>query len=343
VIRAWEARVLHWLRVPPEPHPPAGSPGSLQVFRAGRNYMRLRLVVWVATQAGAVFGVLASLVFIREMEIQIELERVRAERAAASAPAAPGPDAAAAAGESAPADPVVSSSSAPAAAAEPASTPAPASVSAPDAASEPAIHRGPLHRALYAIAPGWLRELPRRIPAGALFWIKLAETLGIIGFAVQLPGSLAVVLLDYRQRWYMVTDRSLRLRWGVFNVHEATMSFANLQQVAVHQGPLERVLGLWDVEVESAGGGGGKPDEDEKDSMHRAVFHGVENGAEIRDIILARLRHFREAGLGDPDDVQSPAAPAAASVAAPSPDDPADAVQAAREVLTEVRALRSQL
>lgn len=300
-MRGWEAKFLHWLRVPAEPQPPTGSPGSLRVFRAGRNYLRLRLIVWLGAQAGAVFGVFASLVFIREMEIQIELDRVREERAAATADA-PAPDAV---------EPIV----------------------------EPAAERGAFHHALYTVSPPWLRELPRRIPPGALVWIKLGEAFGIVGFALQLVGSLGVVLLDFRQRWYMVTDRSLRLRWGIFNVHESTMSFANLQQVAVHQGPLERLLGLWDVEVESAGGGSGNKDEQEKDSLHRCVFHGVENGAEIRDTILARLRRFRETGLGDPDDRHA----SVPDASAPQPVDQADVVRAARDVLAEVRALRSQL
>lgn len=317
---SWEMRALRWLRVPPEPQPPSGSPGSLRVFRAGRNFLRLRFARWMLTQVGAVFGVLASLVFIREIEIQVELARLRAEQAAATAPAA---------GDGA----VV------AAPAEPADSATPADLApGPD----PQQWRGAFHRALYAVAPRWLRELPQRIPAEALVWIKVVEALGILGFMVQLPWSLVVVVLDFRQRWYMVTDRSLRLRWGVMTVHEATMSFANLQQVAVRQGPLERVLGLWDVQVESAGGGSGKHEEEEKESMHRAIFQGVENGQEIRDTILARLRLFRESGLGDPDDHLSNAAsaPAAEPVAATAAT---DAVRAAREVLTEVRALRSQV
>lgn len=316
----WEARALRWLRVPPQPHAPSGSPGSLRVFRAGRNFLRLRLARWTLTQAGAVFGVLASLVFIREIEIQAEYACLRAERAAAT----PSADAEGHAEEPA----------ARSAAAEPPFATAPE--------PELQVPRGAFHRALYDAAPHWLRELPRRIPAEALVWIKVFEAFAILGFILQIPGSLAVVLLDYRQRWYMVTDRSLRLRWGVLTVHEATMSFANLQQVAVHQGPIGRLLGLWDVQVESAGGGSGTHEEEERESMHRAVFQGVENGAEIRDTILARLRHFREAGLGDPDDHHGPSsAPSAVEESSRTVD--ADAVLAARDVLHEVRALRATL
>lgn len=322
----WETWALHWLRVPSEPQPPAGSAGSLRVFRAGRNFLRLRLARWGLTQVGALLGVLLSLIFIREIEIQLELGRLRAESEANGAPTG----GAEGQGQS-PAQPAVAPSpSVPVAVAEP----------EPD----PQRWRGRFHRAVYAVAPRWLKELPRHIPARALVWIKVIEALGILGFIVQMPWSFIVVRLDYRQRWYMVTDRSLRLRWGVMTVHEATMSFANLQQVAVRQGPLERVLGLWDVQVESAGGGSGKHDEQEKESMHRAIFQGVENGQEIRDTILARLRHYREAGLGDPDDRPSmtPSAVAAPLSCPPGEVDLA-AVESAREVLAEVRALRAAL
>jgi hypothetical protein len=35
------------------------------------------------------------------------------------------------------------------------------------------------------------------------------------------------------------------------------------------------------------------------------VFEGVPNAVEIRDLMLERLRKFREAGLGDPEDARS--------------------------------------
>ena len=110
------------------------------------------------------------------------------------------------------------------------------------------------------------------------------------------------------------------------------MSFANLQQVEVKQGPVQRLLGLADVHVRSAGGGGGDEHKGKAgDSMHLAVFHGVDNADEIRDLILARLKSFREAGLGDPDEHSSAA-----------PGDIA-ALTAARDLLAEVRAWRQNL
>jgi hypothetical protein len=57
-IESVKATLLAWLRVPPEPKPPRGSPDSVRVFRAARNFYRLLVVKWCLAQATVVFGVL---------------------------------------------------------------------------------------------------------------------------------------------------------------------------------------------------------------------------------------------------------------------------------------------
>jgi hypothetical protein len=164
--------------------------------------------------------------------------------------------------------------------------------------------------------------------------IAVFEFGGILLYLLQLPITFALVRLEYEQRWYIVTDRSLRIRSGLLALRESTMSFANVQQVTVSQGPLQRLLGIADVQVRSAGGGGssehgkGSPDE----SMHIGIFHGVENAIEIRDLILERLRRFRATGLGDPDDHRE--------VIADGATIDGTTLIAARELLAETQALR---
>jgi uncharacterized membrane protein YdbT with pleckstrin-like domain len=115
------------------------------------------------------------------------------------------------------------------------------------------------------------------------------------------------------------------------------MSFANIQQVDVSQGPLQRLLGLANVKVKSAGGGTGHEGKEESDDMHTGLFHSVTNASEIRDLILERLRRFREAGLGDPDEKRAP--PAMVSASALPPD--VALADAARDLLVEAKALRA--
>jgi uncharacterized membrane protein YdbT with pleckstrin-like domain len=163
-------------------------------------------------------------------------------------------------------------------------------------------------------------------------WLRLAwsalEALAAIGFVVQLPFSYAAVRLSYEMRWYIVTDRSLRIRSGIWSVEELTMTFANIQQVNLTQGPLQRLLGIADLEVTSAGGGGRKHDKGEGDDSHSGRFAGVEDATAIRNLILERLRQYRDAGLGDPDEAHAP---------------PVSVNEAAQEVLAEVRHLHRAL
>jgi len=107
--------------------------------------------------------------------------------------------------------------------------------------------------------------------------------------------------LNYDMRWYVITDRSLLIREGVWIVREITLTFANAQNVRITQGPLQRYFGFSNVEVDTAGGGGGHK-ESQSTSPHRAVLRGLDQAVQVRDLVLEQLRKHRTAGLGDPDD-----------------------------------------
>ncbi len=116
--------------------------------------------------------------------------------------------------------------------------------------------------------------------------------------------SLAVVRLTFEKRWYLVTDRSLRVREGVISIREMTVNFANIQNISVAQGPLQRILGISDLRVDTAGGGGGSsPGEKGSQNLHTAWFRGIENANEVRGIIQDRLRHLKDSGLGDHEEL----------------------------------------
>lgn len=168
--------------------------------------------------------------------------------------------------------------------------------------------------------------------------LSVAEVVAWLGFLSQIPLGLAGLRLDYEFRWYMLSDRALRIREGVVNVRERTLTFANIQQIAVKQGPLQRLLGLADIEVRTAGGGGSSS-EDGGNDLHRGYLRGVGDPEAIRDVIRERVRRYRDSGLGDPRE------PGAAERPAPGRavgDRARGAGAAARELLDEVRALRSE-
>jgi len=222
------AYFLRLLRVPPEPTAPDGSPESIRIFRAGRNYYRWRLVVWAMTRLVGFTGAFIGIGFMMGI----------------------------------------------------------------------------------------------RMPAWASALVLAAELFVVGGLILALPFSYMLQRLNYELRWYIVTDRSLRIRSGIWSVEEITMTFANIQDLRIRAGPLQGWLGLADLEVSSAGGGGGARPGGKHGgtgNSHAARFAGVDNAQEIRDLIVERLRRYRDAGLGDA---------------------PADIASAAAELLAEARALR---
>ncbi len=328
----YSSLVLRWLKVPPEPQAPFGDPASLRVFRAGKNYYKLRMFGWAFAELVALVGI----VFWAGVFIYVE-ETARIEKARRGAVAQVVADHQATLAEQArqTAASVKAAGAAALKSVQGETTP-------PTATDKKARKRKRVGASWDGFIQGFV-EVALRLPPWAFPLLWVLKVGGLAAYLLQLPLTYAVRRLDFEMRWYVVTDRSLRIRTGVWSVQEITMSFANLQQVEVSQGPLQRLLGLADVKVQSAGGSdGGADHHGHSDSLHTGHFHGVENATEIRDLIQRRLRRFRESGLGDPEE----SGPRGAE-AAPSPDQGAagdDAVlAAARELAAEAKALRAAL
>jgi len=266
--------LLKFLRVPHDPEPPAGAAGSLRVFRAGRNYYRLRFWVWFTKQVVALLGFIIMLFVIRQ-----------------------------------------------------------------------ATHSGFDAMRAKAEARGKQGQLASLDALARYAWVlPTLECLGLAVALLQLPFTYGLIRLDYEQRWYLVTDRSLRIREGVWDVREMTLSFANIQQTTLKQGPLQRALGLADLVVTTAGGGShpqGQPGQSQV-PRHTGILHAVDNANEIRDLIQERLRRLKSSGTGDLDDPEREMpAESKPMPMAPSREHSSTALDAAREMLVEVRSLRA--
>jgi membrane protein YdbS with pleckstrin-like domain len=225
--------VLRVLRVPPEPDPPEGSPGSIQIFHAGLNFYIWCLLTWLLFH----MTILALLVGV--------------------------------------------------------------------------------HFVTAAAFTQW--------PEPAQVIWRVAEPVLFLLFAASALITFFSQRLNYRLRWYIVTDRSLRIRTGILAMEELTMTFSYIQEIRVSAGPLKNLLKIADVEVHSAGGGsGGK----QRDEGHRGCFQGVSNSSAIRDLMVERLRQYRDSGLGE---------------AGREHRVEDQALDAARVVLAEARSLRKHL
>jgi membrane protein YdbS with pleckstrin-like domain len=136
--------------------------------------------------------------------------------------------------------------------------------------------------------------------------LGLVLALGLFLLAAQLVAYFCL-RLDYDLRYYVVTDRSLRTRHGALIVREMTVTHANVQNLRVVQGPIQKLFGLFTLRVDTAGGGAAQGHH-QRDTGHAVCFEGIADAHAIRDLILAHLRQRgRDAGLGDPDDPGGPA------------------------------------
>jgi membrane protein YdbS with pleckstrin-like domain len=143
---------------------------------------------------------------------------------------------------------------------------------------------------------------------------SVAMALGITSAAF-IAGTFALTLLryflirlEYDMRFYVLTDRSLRIRRGAMTIEESTYTFANVQNLTLRQGPLERLFGLAHLHIDTAGGrpmAKAAPAADVMD--HRGRVDGIDgaNARALRDQILKWVTRHRDSGLGDADDSRS--------------------------------------
>ena len=134
----------------------------------------------------------------------------------------------------------------------------------------------------------------------SLFWTLIPSFL-LLTMIVASVFHLAVIRLKYEKRWYIITDRSLRVREGVVGIQEMTVTFANIQNISISQGPVQRLLAIGDLRVDTAGGGSSHQQHGAP-TLHTAWFRGIDNATEVRELIQQRLRQFKDAGLGDHED-----------------------------------------
>jgi hypothetical protein len=167
-------QVLRLLRVPHDPEPPVGAPGSLRVFRAGRNLYKLRLLRWGLGQTGALFGLVASVIFLDRLEKGYDDARSSLNRpVAAQAPAV-----------------------APVAVATPPASSAPDAMTG-ETASKPAAARNRPPSAAKKRAQASVARAVERSPWWLFPLLKFFEFAGIVTYLAQIPLTYALVRLDY--------------------------------------------------------------------------------------------------------------------------------------------------
>jgi membrane protein YdbS with pleckstrin-like domain len=160
-------------------------------------------------------------------------------------------------------------------------------------------HFGSMGTALVFELIGWAAIVP--LPGGKTLF-AVAATLIVGSTLLLMLARYFLIRIDYDMRFYVLTDRSLRIRRGAWTVEESTYTFANVQNITLHQGPLERWLGITHLQVETAGGNAPRGGPDAAEALnHQGRLDGIDpdTASELRDRILRHIRDYRDAGLGD--------------------------------------------
>lgn len=125
-----------------------------------------------------------------------------------------------------------------------------------------------------------------------------------------LPDIIAylAIHLRYDTTWYVLSDRSVRIRRGLWLIEEKTFTFENVQNIAIRQGPLQRHFGVSNLVVQTAGGGAVATPHGSVGGAHQGIIEGVHDAQQIREAIMAKVRAARDAGLGDSIEEAHPAA-----------------------------------
>ncbi len=168
-------------------------------------------------------------------------------------------------------------------------------------------------------SPGYLKYVKLQFWIGLVFislvltilWIALLINKPVMAllltpiaiFIIIVPNILGylAIHLKYDTTWYVLSDRSIRIRRGIWDIREQTITFENIQNIKLSQGPLQRYFKISNVVIETAGGGGIiDPKHGQTGlSMHHGIIEGVDNAIEIRDLIMSKVKNSSSAGLGD--------------------------------------------
>lgn len=85
-------------------------------------------------------------------------------------------------------------------------------------------------------------------------WQKAAILILGLFLIYKLLGLIIYPLMEYRQWGYLITEDKVDIRHGIFFVTRTIIPIIRLQHITVSQGPVNRKLGLYQVELSLASG-----------------------------------------------------------------------------------------
>jgi membrane protein YdbS with pleckstrin-like domain len=142
-----------------------------------------------------------------------------------------------------------------------------------------------------------------------IMWVTLFFAAREVALWLAIPWLIVMIAPDivaylalhlrYDTTWYVLSDRSVRIRRGLWIIEEKTFTFENVQNVEIRQGPFQRHVGVSNLIIQTAGGGSVATPHGTVGGAHQGVIEGVDDAEQIRELIMSKVRAARGAGLGD--------------------------------------------
>lgn len=195
------------------------------------------------------------------------------------------------------------------------------------------------HTLLEQFGFGWIQNinysgnLQERLPE----FMELPVTILTMGaFLTQFVFSFIFTFLSAKSHSYLLTDRSIRIRRGLWLHQHITLSLKNIQQVKYSQNLLQRLWGIGSLEVRTAGGGASaKNKKNDEDKSHTGELEGLIDPIELRELLNATIKEASSNKASTFVDNKSPRTPTGT-------DDPA-LNHAVNELLLACKCLRNEL
>lgn len=142
------------------------------------------------------------------------------------------------------------------------------------------------------------------------------------------PFVMLVLYFRYHSMRYRFDDHGVTKRWGVLMRREVHLTYARIQDIHVSSGPIQRWLGLADLQVQTASGSAGA----------ELVIEGLPQHEAVRDFLYGQMR-----GIRAPEAHASAGSPLESVAASPIGAGEAEVVALLHGVRDDLRATREAL
>ena len=115
-------------------------------------------------------------------------------------------------------------------------------------------------------------------------WVETALQYAIAGLLIFWAIWLGFRFMAWRNTYFVVTDRRVIYRSGFIAKRGVEIPLDRITNIDFYQGPIERVIGAGDLDIQSAGRDGSSHFEDVRhpDAVQQEIYHQIEGREQSR-------------------------------------------------------------